>query len=447
MRNRGLLIATVALVALAGGVYWSNRETAKTEGKPAADAPPKILSIPDADITQLGIKRKDGSETVIRKTAAGKWELTAPKQMAVDSDAVNGVTGTLASLASDRVVEDKASDLAGYGLNAPAVEVAVTRKDGKTQKLVIGDDTPTGGSVYVMAAGDPRVFTMSSSLKTSLDKTWQDLRDKRLLTFDQDKLTRVQLAAKKSDIEFGKNNQNEWTIIKPQALRADGWQVEELIRKLKDAKMDTAVSEEDARKAAAAFSGGTAVASAKISDAAGTQSIEVRKVKEDYYAKSSVVEGVHKIAADLGTSLDKGLDDFRNKKLFDFGFSEPSKIEIRNGGAASAIYQKTGDKWFNGPRQMDSTSLQNFVDKARDLAAVKFAASAFGAPVFEMAITSNDGKRVEKVALAKSGAEYFGKREGEPAIYQLDAKAADDLMKAAGDIKDAQAAKPADKKK
>ena len=47
------------------------------------------------------------------------------------------------------------------------------------------------------------------------------------------------------------------------------------------------------------------------------------------YAKSSAVEGVYKVAADVGDALDKGLDDFRNKKVFDFGFSDPSKVDVK----------------------------------------------------------------------------------------------------------------------
>src|SRR5207237_9258417 len=119
--------------------------------------------------------------------------------------------------------------------------------------------------------------TIASYNKTSLDKTPNDLRDKRLLTFDSDKLTRVELTAKGQSVEFGKNNQNEWQILKPKPLRADGSQVEELIRKLKDAKMDTSVSDEDAKKAVAAFGSGMTVGVASVSDWAGTQTVEARK--------------------------------------------------------------------------------------------------------------------------------------------------------------------------
>ena len=437
MKPRGLLIATGFLVALSGLVFWSNRDKAKPEGKPAADAPPKILSVEEGELTQLALKRKDGTETIVKKTAAGKWQLAAPKQVATDNESVIQITNVFSSLASDRVVEEKTTDLASFGLNAPSLEVTLTKKDGKTLKLMVGDETPAGGSVYVMLAGDPRVFLMSSSLKGSMDKTWPDLRDKRLLTFDTEKLTSVELTAKKSSVGFAKNNQNEWTIVKPKPLRADGWQVEELIRKLKDAKMDTSATDDDAKKAAAAFAGATPVATAKVTDAAGTQTLEVRKAKDDYYAKSSVLDGAYKVATELGTGVDKAADDFRNKKLFDFGFSEPSKVEFKNAGKASA-YAKSGDKWFAGPKAIDSTSLQNFVDKLRDLAAAKFLDSGFTTAVYEINVTFADGKRTDHVAIARTASGYVARREGEPTVYELDAKAVDDLVKSAADVKEAQ---------
>src|SRR5439155_20248239 len=154
---------------------------------------------------------------------------------------------------SDRLIEEKTADLAPYGLVTPSLEVIVTKKDGKTEDLLVGDDTPTGGGSFVKLKNDPRVFSVYSGVKSSLDKTSKDLRDKRLLTFDSDKLTRVELQAKGQSVEFGKNNQNEWQILKPKPLRADASQVEDLVRKLKDAKMDTSVSDEDAKKAVAAF--------------------------------------------------------------------------------------------------------------------------------------------------------------------------------------------------
>jgi hypothetical protein len=448
MGFRRLLIAAVLLAALGGGVWWSNRQKASEEGKPAKDAPPKIVQIPEDQMRKIEIDKKGVDPTIVERPDGGKWQITSAKPpLPAADDSMSSLASSLANVSADQVVEETApSDLSPYGLNAPSIVITVTKKDNKTVKLLVGDDTPAGGNVYAKVDGDKRIVTLASYVKTSLDKSPKDLRDKRLLTVDGDKVSRVELHAKNQDVEFGRINQNEWQILKPKPLRADGFTVEDLVRKLKDAKMDTSVSDDDAKKAVASFGGATPVAIAKVTDASGTQSLEVRKDKDkNYWAKSSVVEGVHKVTAEVGDGLDKGLEDFRNKKLFDFGFSEPSKLEIKDGTKVSS-YQKSGEKWSAGGKTMDSTSVNAFIDKARDLSATKFADTGFTTPELELTVTSNDGKRVEKVQISKGGTSYFAKRENEPSVYELDAKTVDELRKAAGDIKE-DTSKPGEKKK
>jgi hypothetical protein len=312
-------------------------------------------------------------------------------------------------------------------------------KDGKTTKVLFGDDTPTGGSSYAKLDGDPRLFTLPIYSKNNVVKTSADLRDKRLMTYDDTKISRLELTtAKKQDIEFGRSG-TDWQILKPKPLRADAIQVDEVVRKLKDASMDPSVSEEDAKKAAAAFASAPVQGIAKVTDPSGTQTLEIRKSKDDYYAKSSVTDGVFKVSKDLGDSLDKSLDDFRKKKLFDFGFSDPNKVEFKDGGKA-ITFEKSGDKWLSGGKTMDSTSLQAFVDKLRDLAAASFVDSGFTTPVVEITVVSNDGKRTEKVQISQTAAmKLIARRENEPALYELADNVVKDLRQAATDVKEAQA--------
>jgi len=204
--------------------------------------------------------------------------------------------------------------------------------------------------------------------------------------------------------------------------------------------MDLSASVEDAKKADAAFASGQPVATAKITDAASTQTLDVRKNKDDYYARSSVVKGAYKVNADLGAGVDKSLDAFRNKKIFDFGFSDPTKIQIRNGSADTTL-QKTGSDWKSNGKSMDSAGVQSVIDKLRDLAAVKFVDGGLNAGTLEIDVTSNDGKRFEKVSFAKVPDGYIASRENEPALYQLDAKAVDDILKSIGEIKPAASVK------
>jgi hypothetical protein len=437
MKSSGLLIAAVVLAALSGVLYWSNRHPAsENTAKASVDTPPKILTLKQDDISKIEIKKKGGEDLDLSKSDTGKWQITAPKSLGADQEAVSSLLSTVSSLNSDRLVEDKAADLSQYGLTQPSLQLDVTTKDSKSQKLLLGDDTPAGSAVFAKLEGDPRVFTIASYTKSSIDKTANDLRDKRLLTLDFDKLSQVEVVNKKQDIQFGRNKQ-QWQIVKPRPSRADNFQVEEIVRKLRDAKMETAPSDADVKKAAAAFASGTQVATAKVTDAASTQELQIRKSKDDYYAKSSAVSGIYKVPSDLGSGLDKNVDDFRNKKLFDFGYDDPSKVELHDGAKAYFLTKGGQDWWSADSKKLDSASVQSLIDKIRELSATKFVDSGFTTPVVELTVISNDGKRIEKAEIAKSGDTYIAKRENDPSLYQLDSSAVTDLQKLAADLKPA----------
>jgi hypothetical protein len=450
MKTTGLLIAAAVLACLTGALYWSDHhKPSETSASSSAEPPaPKILTLKDSDISKIDIKKKGAEEVALAKDSAGKWQITAPQQLSADQDSVTSMVSTLSSLSSERLVSDSSSDLKQYGLAEPSLEVDIITKD-KPQKLLIGDDTPTGSGAFAMLSGDPRIFTIASYTKSSIAKSASDLRDKRLLTIDFDKISQIELNAKKQDIEFGRSK-DAWQIVKPKPLRADNFQVEDLSRKLRDAKMDLSAADFDEKKAVAAFASATPVATAKVTDPASTQELQIRKAKDNtYYAKSSAVAGVYKVSDDLGKGLDKTVDDFRNKKLFDFGFDDPNKIEMHDGSKAYFLTKGGQDWWSADGKKMDSMSAQSFIDKVRELSAAKFVDSGFTTPVVDVTVTSNDGKRVEKVLIAKNGDKYVAKRENEPALYELDSTPVTDLQKAAADVKPAPepaASTPAKKK-
>jgi hypothetical protein len=192
---------------------------------------------------------------------------------------------------------------------------------------------------------------------------------------------------------------------------------------------------DDQKKTASAFASATPVATAKMTAESGTQELQVRKNKDDYYAKSSAVEGVYKVPSTLGQALDKNLDDFRNKRLFDLGSDDPNKIEIRDATKAYFLTRSGEDWWSGSAKKMDPGSVQDLIDKIRDLSASKFVDSGFGTSLVDLTVTSNDGKRIEKVAISKAGDNYIAKRENEPALYQIDSKAVGDLNKSAENMK------------
>lgn len=439
MKPIRLIIAAVVLLALGGVVWWSNKDEAAKEAKPPADTSPQILALTEADIQKIEIHQKEGDVTTVLEKKGGTWSITAPKPLAADQSAVGAMTGATVNLRADRLLED-ATDLASFGLAPPAVSLTFTDKNGKATKLLIGDANPTGSDVYAKVDGDNKVYTMSSSHKVEFDRSSKDLREKHLLISQQDKTTGLEVAAKGQTIGFSHAGE-DWQIVKPKTFRADGTQVEEILRKVRDATMDTDAT--DPAKVTAGFNGGQPVATITLTDPSGSKTLEIRKNKDDCYAKSSMLEGVYKANKDLCDGLDKNLDGYRNKKLFDFGFSNPTRLEFKD-GAKTLVYEKSGDTWKSAGKDMDRIGVQNLIDKLRDASASKFVDSGFTTPAIEIAVTA--GKHNERVQISSDKGMYFGHREGDSSVYQIDANTVDDLRGAATGIQPATDNKKQDKK-
>jgi hypothetical protein len=356
-----------------------------------------------------------------------------------DPDPISTILYALSPVETDRVIEEKAGDLKMYGLAEPAVEVSATGKDGKPQKLLVGDDVPTGGSSYAMLAGDPRVFLISSSAKTNFDKGLKDLRDKRLLPVDFNNVSKIELVGAKLNLAFG-SNKGQWVIQNPKDVRGDTSKLEGVVEKLRLATMDPSASDADTKKAASSFSSGTRVATVKATDASGSQKLQVRKSKDDYYAKTTAMDGAYKVSKELGEAIDKNLDDFREKRLFDFASDNPEKIEMHSGSKAYFL-TRSGDDWWSDGKKMDAVSADSLIREIRLLSATKFVSNGFSSPATTLTVISNNGKRVEKVLVSKAGSGYLAKRENELLLYELDAKGIEDMQKAADNIKPAEAPK------
>jgi hypothetical protein len=441
LKPGGLFAALGVLIVLGGVSWWYQKHPTADANASKTPASPKLISVDSNQIEDIRIAKLGGEPIEVAKLA-NQWMITKPTAMPADGDAVNMLAGTLSTLNADRVIDEHPASLDTFGLTTPSEEVDVTTKGGKTTKLLIGADTPSSTGTYAKLENDPKVYTLPSYTKTSFDKTVNDLRDKRLLTFNQDKLTSVAVSGKGQTVEFGKNAQGDWQITKPKPMRADSLQVDDLIRKLKDAKMDLSGANSDPKDAATQYASGEKVGTASTTDNIGTQTVEIHKAAGKdggFFAKSSALPGIYKVAGDVGDALGKSADDYRNKKLFDFGFNDPSKLDI-NG----TTYQKSGDKWTSGSTGYESGSIQTVIDKLRDLSATKFIDKMGGTQALTIGVTSGDKHRNEKVTINKDGDAYDAQREGEPSVYVLDAKNVDELQKAIAGIKKAS---PAPQKK
>ena len=444
MKMRQLLVATVVLAALAATLYWSNHRKPANDSVNASPsaASVKIIALNQDDISKLEVKKKDGDDVVLNRAGASSWKITSPKNLVADQDSVSSILYNLSPMDGGTLIDEKPADLKQFGLAEPEAQVSATGKDGKTHTILVGDETPTGDAAYVMLSGDSKVYSVAKNTKTNLDKGLKDLRDKRLLPVDFDKLAAAEINGAKLHLAFASED-GQWTVRSPAKLRGDTSKMETIIEKLRTATMDPSTSDSDMKKAASLFASGAPIATVKATDSAGSEELQIRKTSGGFYAKTTAMDGVYKVPNELGDAVNKDAEDFREHRVFDFAEMDPDKVELHDGSKAYFL-TRSGEDWWSDGKKMDALSAQEFLRSIRTLTATKFAANGFSSPALSLVVTSKDGKRVEKVDIAKSGSGYLAKRADGPALFDLDAKAVEDLQKAASGLKPAE--NPATKK-
>lgn len=426
MGLKRLLIALVLLGALGAAVYFSGSSEKKDDAAAGADTGPVLLETTAADLRKVEVRRRDGSTLAVESAGNGQWRMTAPEALPVDSGAVMEFLGTLTQVRSQRIVDEKPANIAEYGLAQPRSVVTVTRKNGQKHTLKLGELTPGGSSVYVQVAGDPRLYTAPASLESGLDKKPNQLRDRRLVRVDAVQARRVEVVSGGQTLTFAKDAAGDWAMTQPEASRAEGSKVEDLIARTLDARMDAdAAPLEDS-----VFAAAKPVGTVRLVNG-GTHTLEIRRGADNtLVARGSDLAGVHKAPDGIAELLARPADEYRTRNLFSFGFIDPDRVTVTASGKTST-FERSGNNWKSGGTVMDTAAIQSMLDKVRGLTAVGFATGTFGTPNVTVAVTSDQGKRAETVQIAGTVA----RRADGPTLYQLDQKVIDELVRAAGDVR------------
>lgn len=444
MKFRGLLAAVVVLAALGGVLWWSQHH----QPKPAESTPalPAILRFDAKSVTGLTLHDKGAAPIVLTPGSGAAWQITAPISFRADSEAVNQMVAGLANLVPQRVVEDHAANLSSYGLSDPALSVDVTRTNHQSAHLLLGDKTPTGDGIYAMIPGNPHVYTVGAWVDNTLGKSVDDLRDRHLVPVHTPDINKVEILRGGQDIAIARVP-GGWQIQKPAVYRTSNYEVDNLIEQVVSATWDPSAN---AAQSDAAFSHGSPVATAQVTTGMGantlTDSLEIRKSKDDYYAKSSSIPGIWKVDAALATALDRDVDAYRNKQLFDFGYAEPVGIQVHS-GTTSLSLARSGSAWFSSGKKMDSDSVEALVTAIRGLAAAKFATSGYAKPDIDLTVNAGGAHPPEAIHIQKTSDGGIAKRDDGQGLYVLDADTMSNFTKAVDGVKPAAAPVSPPKKK
>ena len=175
-----------------------------------------LINLTADQMNRFAITHADGSTIeVVRQD--GNWKIIKPREYPADKAAVTQLLDVIAAARISEFIEENPADLEKFGLAKPALEFEVNGgKNNAKFSIAIGFKQPEAGKNAVFARsgeGDRPVMTIADYIVKAVDKSFDDLRDKTVLAFDEAQAARITLIGGPVSIVIERAPGKPWNVI------------------------------------------------------------------------------------------------------------------------------------------------------------------------------------------------------------------------------------------
>ena len=425
----------IALLGLGAYVYFVELPKAKQDAEK-----PTVLTFEKEAVDTLTLTYPE-REISLQQTAAGEWNLTVPVQAKADDATVNNMLTTLGDEEVTRsLTSQEPTDLALYGLAQPPVVVHLVLQDGTAlPKVSIGKDTPVGFSVYVQKEGDPQLHLTRQAFRLGLTKEVKELRDKTVLPFERDRVTRITINTSETSIVLIKSDAG-WALEQPAPYAVDASAVQTYLSTLEGIRAEDFVEQPLLDLSAFGLDPAHLIVSLRLGEDA-TRTISVGDEQSvdagttQRYLKRDDGETLYLVRAGLLKDLGKSVTDFRDKAVVSIPEGKITQVVVtRQGGAGFTLSRGQENAWAIDKKAegtLKTATLSQFIADLRELRGFEIAAdnpedlSLYGLddPAVSLVATDETGEKLATVFLGQTTQEetekHFAMRAGGETVFTL----------------------------
>ncbi len=424
-----ILILAVLVAALGGYLYFYEVPQAQKESEKE-----KLVAVADDAVTSIELTYPD--RTVALTKGDTGWRLTKPVDAPADEPVVKSLITAVTGAQVQKTLDDMPADLSPFGLDKPSTTIMIATKDGALPPIAVGKNTTIGAKTYVRKGAEPKVYLTASTLQTSINKQARDLRDKQLLSYQDDDVVRLEITKPDAPpLTLTRKDKDTWTI-EPGALPADSTEVRSYLSSLRTTRAT------DFPDDAPADLGKYGLATPRLTitvvtgkNGEATQQLMVGgessgEQTKQLYVKRGSQPTVFAVGEWALRSLDKDAAALRDKTVVAFQSDAVGRVVLdRKEGTGATLVRNAAGAWTaDGVDEAKTkvTAIQRFVDDVKDLKGSAIAAEPPGdlgrfgltAPALRITLSDKDGKPIGTVLAAKQDTKYYVMREGGPTVFE-----------------------------
>ncbi len=184
------------------------------------------------DATRLTVEGDTAKFSLVRR--GEDWFIERPFEGLANTDEAERRVKTIAEL---KPVGSRDVDLQDeqFGLQTPRLTAVLEYGKGKEIRIAIGSGTPTGSEIFASVEGRDKLYILSASVLSTLDRDIEDLREKKLVRVDETDVRVISLAHGDQRLVVENrpvSGEDHWSLTAPISARADEFQTEQLVSKL-----------------------------------------------------------------------------------------------------------------------------------------------------------------------------------------------------------------------
>ena len=163
---------------------------------------PKLDTLPIENIQKVEIKKAEGLLSLTKE--GDNWFLSSERYPA-DEEKIKKVLETISQLTLTEMVS-QSKNYQRYSLSDnERIEVKAFGKGQLIREFLVGKNTAAYGHTFVKLNDDDRVYQAKGAFHNEFDKKIDELRDKKVLTFDSSEISQVEILAGGKTYQFVKS--------------------------------------------------------------------------------------------------------------------------------------------------------------------------------------------------------------------------------------------------
>ena len=218
MKDFGGTFIALIVLAIIGGA-WLFLESEDDSDKSAL-----VCAINPTKLATLTIKNEHGPYS-LKRNKRGEWVVerakSAEREWPTDRVARDNLFHSIARLMAERWLNEKPSgeDL-GFAPPQILLEWTYTDNPGKKERVVFGKVNKAASTIYATKENDKRIFSVSRARIAPLLASPMSLRDRRVATIPFDRVKKLELQNKSSNITFTKVGEGLFSLVDVEEMRA-----------------------------------------------------------------------------------------------------------------------------------------------------------------------------------------------------------------------------------